>query len=111
MKDLNDDLQETLSGYGVSVKDGSAATPEDIGFALAMVDIIARGPAPVRREGTQFGDSQGPIPEAADNNKLSRILDMLDNAKSAGVDVKAVWAAVPPKWRVEYNYGNWKYEM
>ena len=39
MKDLNDDLQETLSGYGVSVKDGSAATPEDIGFALAMVDI------------------------------------------------------------------------
>lgn len=49
-------------------------------------------------------------PTHATPYELSRIKDVIDALKAAGIDVDPFWKTIPYNVRVEFNYSRWDYE-
>lgn len=62
------------------------------------------------KDGTQMGDPKGPPPETS-QEMLSRVKDMIDAAKKAGLNINSIWQAVPDKAKVEFKHSNWTYRI
>lgn len=109
-------IAEYLSSYFVKAKatvlknlDSLYGTDEFKSYIRQQVSASVRAMAGTKM-GTQLGDPKGPPPETS-QEMLSRVKDMIDAAKKAGLNINTIWVAVPDKVKVEYKHTNWTYQI